>query len=167
MTTIQEIEPLVRDFKAARCILQERLEACQNEQTIIIRRKRPGIEAAAAKTRDAKARLEAAIEANPQLFKKPRTQTIEGIKVGYQKGKGKLVIGKNAADLIKKHFPERFEDLVKTTHKPLASALQKLAAGDLQRIGCQITDTGDQILITVPKDNLDKLVDAMLQETEA
>lgn len=162
--TITEIEPYVRDYKAARDILTERVQTCKDEQLAILHRKAPGIRSAAAKTRDAKARLEAQIEANPELFETPRTQTIEGIKIGYQKGRGKVIVGKNAVTLIRKHFPEQFEQLVKTEHKPIAKSLQGLSSGDLQRIGCQITDTGDQIIIHIPSDNLDKLVDKLLED---
>lgn len=162
--TITEITPLVRDYKVNRETLRERVETCKADQLAVLRRKLPGIKAASAQTRDAKARLEAAIEAHPDLFKKPKTQTIEGIKVGLAKGRGKVTVGKNAVDLIKKHFPEQFDTLVKTEQKPIAKALQGLSAGDLKRIGCQVTDTGDQIVISVPKDDLDKLVDSLLED---
>jgi arsenate reductase-like glutaredoxin family protein len=162
--TLSDIHPLVRDFKIARETLLERVHSCQEEQTAILRRKAPGIKSAAARTRDTKARLEAAIESHPELFRKPKTQTIEGIKIGFAKGRGKVIIGENASKLIQKHFPDRFDDLVKTTHKPIASSLQKLTAGELQRIGCQLIDTGDQVIITVPKDDLEKIVEALLED---
>ena len=166
MKTIKDIEPLVREFKTERDALKERVERCQNEQTAIVRRLSKGIKSAADKTRDAKAALIAAIEQNPHLFEKPRTQTIDGIKVGYQKGKGRLEQSSNTIDLIRKHLPHLADSLINTKETINKTAVGSLSTSGLRKIGCIVTDSGDQVLITVPKDNLDKLVDAMLQEVE-
>lgn len=162
--TIQEIEPLVRDFNAARRILSERVERCQAEQQTIVRRLRGGIQSAAARTRDAHARLEAAIAANPELFTKPRTLTIEGTKVGVQKGKGRLLVTDKAVALIRRHLPEQADALIKTRESVNRPAVSALSGTQLKKIGCSLIDAGDRVLIATPRDDLDKLVDALLQD---
>jgi hypothetical protein len=167
MNDITEIQPFVRDFKAARDILKERVERCKAEQAATVRRLHPGIKAAADKTRDAQARLDAAIDQNRHLFKRPKTQTIEGIKVGLAKGKGKTEVSENTIDLIKKFLPKMTKSLIKTKETIIKAGLSKLTATQLKKIGCKVTESGDQVVISVPKDNLDKLVEAMLQDVEA
>ena len=76
-------------------------------------------------------RLKGLIEEHPELFAKPRTQTFYGIRVGYQKGKGKLVIEnpEQTIKLIRRHFPEQADILIATTESPVRTALTNIAAG--------------------------------------
>ena len=162
--SIEDLKPLVKEYNEARDLVAGRLDACRQEQRQVIRRKWPGIASAARRKRDAEDRLRNAVEQNPELFRSPKTQTIEGVKVGFAKGRGKVVVGNNAAELIRKHMPDRFGELVKVTEKPLASALQHLTAGELRRIGCRVEDTGDRVVVSAPKDDLDKRVAALMEE---
>jgi hypothetical protein len=164
---LTDIEPLVRDYKTHRATLEGRVAECQIEQQAIIRRKRHGIQLAADRTRDAKAKLEAAIEANPHLFEKPRTQTIEGIRIGFQKGRGKIIVSDKAIELIKRHRPDLEEQLINIKESVNKTALSDLSTSELRKIGCSVIETGDQVLISTPKDNLEKLVDALLEDAEA
>lgn len=164
--TLTEVQQLVREFKTARDTLKSRMMKCKEEQQATVRRLAPGIKIAAEKTRDAEARLTASIERNPELFIKPKTITIEGIKVGYTKGKGKTIVPRNALDLIKKHFPEMVDLLINCKESVNKAAIANLPAGVIKKIGCSIIEAGEQIIVSTPKDDLDKLVDALLEDAE-
>lgn len=109
--------------------------------------------------------LRAAIEAAPELFESPRTQTFHGIKVGFRKGTGGIDWDddEKVADLVKKHLADQFDVLIKTTHKPIAKALAQLDVSDLKRIACRVEATGDVIVIKPIDGEVDKLVATLLK----
>ncbi len=126
------------------------------------------IKRAVARAKAAGADLSALIEASPELFAKPRTQILHGIKVGFRKGSGKLEFddADQVVKLIRKHYPEQFDVLVKTTEKPIKSALEQLTAAELKKLGIVVEDTGDVVLIKDTTSDIDKLVTALLKEEE-
>ena len=99
-------------------------------------------------------RLSAAIEAAPHLFTKPKTLTIEGIRVGYVKGKGKIEWDNPATvcQLIRRHLPDQADALIITKESPSKPALAALTTCQIRKIGCRLEDTGDTILIK-PQDS--------------
>ncbi len=110
------------------------------------------------------AELETMLRENPKLFLKPRTVTVAGIKVGYEKGKGGLEIPNPAktVELIKKHLADQAELLIDTTEKPAKAALQQLPAADLKRVAVNVKDAGDRIVIRPADTEIDKLVKALV-----
>lgn len=169
MTTLTEIETLTRAYADARALLAERVQALQEEIEAARRRRLRGIKEAVARAADAHAALKAAIESAPELFQRPRTVTIAGIKVGYQKGRGEIV-WEDAAQvvrLIRRHLPEQADSLIKVVETPIKSALAQLSVAELKRIGVTVIETGDQVLIKPTDGEIDKLVDALLREAAA
>lgn len=168
MSDIATIEELARAYRDAR---QELTDEIDDLQEVIDREKRRrmvrirALVQAAGEERD---RLKAAIEAAPGCFEKPRTQTFHGVKVGYQKAKGELVLDDEAQVVkrIRRHFPDRFDDLVKTTEKPLKAALAKLAAAELKKLGGELRETGDEVVIKPADGEVDKMVDALLADAD-
>jgi len=168
ITELDRIEDLTRAFSKQRAILAERVEDLEAELLAIKRRKLRGIRSALAKTKDAQSELENVIAANPEAFVKPRTVTIDGVRVGLAKGKGRVTWAdeQRVVELIDRHFPDRAETLVKTTRKPIRSALGTLTTAELRKIGCTVTETGDQIVIKPQDSELDKLIGRLLDETK-
>lgn len=110
-------------------------------------------------------RLKALIEANPELFQKPRSVVLHGIKLGFRKGNGGVEFEdpERVADLIRKHFPEQFDALVQTRHKPLKDALAQLTVVELKKVGCTVEASGDVVFIKATDSAVDKLVNALLK----
>jgi hypothetical protein len=110
--------------------------------------------------------LEALIKESPELFDKPRTIVLFGIKVGLGKGKGKIEweSASSVVRLIKKHFPEQADLLIKTTEKPLKKALAQLSVAELKKLGIQVDETDDQVIIKSVDSEIDKLVAKLLEE---
>lgn len=168
MTTMTEIEAACKVARAARDLLKERAETLQDEITLLQKRRLPGIRTAVASVAEADAKVMALLQEAPQLFAKPRSVVMSGLKVGYAKGKGKIEIEDEdkTIRLIRKFYPEQADTLLKTTEKPIKKALQNLPAADLRRLGITVEETGDVVFITDATDGVDKLVAALLKGAE-
>ncbi len=162
MTTIQAA---ARQYRQARDLLAERAGALHDQMEAAKRQRLPGLRNAVARVTEAEAVLRAEIEANPHLFVKPRTVVMEGVKLGYQKGKGRLSWADDArlVGLIRKHLPDAFDALVKTSERPVRDALANLSAGELKKLGVTMSDAGDEIVIRDTTATVDKLVAALLK----
>jgi len=169
MTTMSIIEAACKKARDARNVLAERASALQEEIEAAKRRRLPGLRSAVAAVAEADAALMSALQSAPDLFKSPRSVVLHGMKVGYKKGAGKIEITDEAATvrLIRKHYPEQFDTLVKTTEKPIKKALQALSASELKKLGIQVEATGDVVFIADATDSVDKLVAALLKGEEA
>ncbi|PKN20406.1 MAG: hypothetical protein CVU71_01040 [Deltaproteobacteria bacterium HGW-Deltaproteobacteria-6] len=163
-----DIEKLTKVFADARQVVTDRVRALEDEIQAIKRRRMPGIKSAVNTVIEQQKALKEAVEESTGLFVRPKTMIMNGIKVGYQKEKGS-VSWEDAAQvvkLIKKHLPDQADVLIKTTEKPIKSALENLPAADLKKIGVTVNAGGDQVVIKSTDDEIDKLVDALLKEDE-
>ena len=166
--TLTEIEQYTRAYADRRGVLAERVQALEAEIEAVKRRRLVGIKKAVAASAEAHDTLAAALLAAPELFVRPRTKVLAGVRVGFAKQKGKLVI--NDADktlqLIRRHLAEQAERLIKTTEKPLKTALETLSVAELKRIGVTVLEDGDKLVIKPTDSEVDKLVEALLAEAE-
>lgn len=164
--TLNDIESRTKNYRAARDLLADRLRQLDEQYTAAKHAAMPLIRSALAAAKAAESELTAGIESNPGLFKKPRTVVFHGVKVGIEKGKGQVQITdpERCVDLIRKHLGEdQFELLVQTRHTPIKTAIAQLPASDLKRIGAQIVECGDQVVIRPVDSELDKALDALLR----
>lgn len=164
---LEKIESLAKQHAADRAQLGDRMRSLQEEIDSCKRRRLPGIKAALSAAKDSRLRLHALISEAPGEFVKPRTRILHGIKLGFAKGRGVLRFSHRAdlvIRLIRKHFPDKADVLIRTTEAPVKKALQQLPAVDLKKIGGAIQGTGDVVVIEPADSELDKLVDALLGE---
>lgn len=145
--------------------LNDAVEAAKRARLNLIKR-------AVAKAAERRGALEAQIDSARQLFIKPRTIIMHGIKVGLQKGKGGIDFDdpEKVVALVKKHFPDETDLLIHIKETPNKEALAQLPAADLKRLGCEIKDSSDQVVIKPTDSDVDKIVAALLKdatETEA
>ena len=165
---MQDIEARAKVFAGARDELATRLQDLQDEQEAAKRRRLQGIKNSLARFTAAHAELKEAVEQSKDEFKSPKTRVLHGIKVGFIKQRGKLEFddADNVVKLIRKHFPDHVDTLVKTTEKPVAGALVNLTAADLKRLGVRVTDDVDAVVIKPVDGALDKLIDALINDEE-
>jgi len=163
---INEIEKLTKEYATERNKMSERIRQLEDEISTLKRKRLPGIKASAQEVLDKQDKLKAALEAGRVLFVKPRTVVFHGIKVGFQKGKGKLSWADDGVviKLIKKHFPDQVDVLIKTVEKPIKGALENLSTADLKKIGVTVKETGDLPVIKATDTEIDKFVESLLQE---
>jgi len=168
MTTLGDIERLTKAFADGREQLAQRVKSLENEITAIKRRRLQGIKSMVNLVLEKQADLKAALEDSRGLFTKPRTMIFHGVKIGFQKAKGKISWADDdqVIKLIKKHLPDQADILIKTTEKPVKEALQQLSASDLKKIGVTVEETGDQVVIKSTDSEIDKFVDTLLKEDD-
>jgi hypothetical protein len=166
--SMQHIESLAREHAAARVVLRDRVQALNDEIETLKRRRLPGIRSALAEAQATKDELAVMLNDSRELFERKRTQIFHGIKVGIVKGKGVVswASASKVVELIKRHLADQADVLIKTEEKPVKSAIANLPSVDLKRIGCTISDTGDQVYIAPTDSEIDKIVDALLKDSK-
>lgn len=171
---VAEIDLLTKSYSKARALLAERVNALNAELRSVQARKIEGIKSALAAAADAKALLVAILQEHPELFVKPRTMTLNGIKVGYGQGKGRVdwdddesvisraqkLLGKN--DLTQ----EEFDLIILTKREISATGLKTLEGNLLKRLGVTVEGTGDVVIVKTEDGAVDKLVKRILREGE-
>ena len=170
MATLIEIEKLTKEFADARGRLAGTVQDLEDKIETLKRQYLPGIKVQVAIAAENKLALKNAIEESKDLFQKPRTIIMHGIKVGLQKGNGKIEWDKDTTPrivaLIEKHFPDLAEVLIKTVKKPQKKALSGLSVADLKKLGLTGEDTGDAVVVEPTDSNIEKLVDKLLKEKD-
>jgi predicted RND superfamily exporter protein len=165
--SMQQIETLAEQFAQRRHTLADLLNQIDAEQRAIITRNLRQLRLALADAAAAEDELRNAIDAAPELFDKPRTRVLHGVKVGYQKGKGKVEIPdetKTIRYIREKLPPDQAELMIRVTEKVERRAVMDLTASDLKRLGIRIVESGDQIVIKPVDSQVDKLIKALLAD---
>jgi hypothetical protein len=173
MSTVIEIsigtlEKKCRDYASRRAQLAERNTAFRDALQALYREHMPKLKAAAANCAGIESEIRADIEAAPELFQKPRTLVLHGVKVGYNKGKGALSWDCEDADLIKRIrkmcAAELQELLINTKETPSKKALEGLPAGELKRLGITVSDSGDKVVVQIPETNVEKFCTKLMED---
>lgn len=163
--TLEQIETRARQFAEAREKLAEIVTALNDGIEALKRRHMRPLKAAVNRAAEAEAALRVMVEEAPDLFTKPKTVILHGIRVGYVKSKGKIEFADSdrVVALIKKHFPEQADVLIATTEKPSKDALNGLTAADLRKLGINVIEGDDAVYIKPADSAVDKMVDALLK----
>lgn len=167
--TLTEIETKTKAYADARASLSATVCEMDSEMKAVKQRFAKRLAKHVGLTKDSKALLVSALEGNKTLFVKPRTYTFDGVKVGFTKSKGKIVITDeaNTIKLIRKHLPEQADLLIRSIESPVKDAIDQLLVTDLKRIGCTVKEATDCVVIAEAKSDLDKLINALLTEDKA
>lgn len=167
MATLAQISELARPYAETRAELAYRLGLLEQEVMAVRRRHLPDIRKALAKAQTQREKLVNAVAESPGLFDKPKTQIFHGIRLGFQKAKGALTWDDEnmVVKLIKKFFPDRANELLKTKEKPVKATLQNLTAAELKRLGVNVVESGEEVVVRPMDSDLDELVDKLLETT--
>lgn len=170
MATLGDIERLTKEFADARDRLGATLRDLNDRIEMLKRQFLPGVKTQVGIAAEKKLDLKNAIESSKTLFESPRTIIMHGVKVGLQKGKGKIEWEKDQTDhivkFIEKHFSEMADILIQTTKKPIKKALSNLSVAELKKLGIEVDDTGDQVVIKPTSTDIEKWVDKLLREKD-
>lgn len=169
MTTLVEIESRAKKYAEARQTLAELVLELENAMTAMKNDAMPSIKRALNRAAEHHDQLRALIDEAPELFAKPKSHIFHGVKLGYQKSKGKIEFedADRVVALIKKHFPDQADVLIATTEKPVKDALNNLTAAELKKLGINVTEGGDVVFIRPVDSAVDKMVDALLKAATA
>jgi hypothetical protein len=166
--TIGTIETKCRDYASRRAQLADRNAEFKDALQAVYRTYLPRLKAASASCAGLEAEIRADIEASPELFQKPRTLVLNGVKCGFAKGKGSLSWDCEDEDLVKRIRKQCAQDLqellINTTYKPSKKALESLPADALKRLGISVSDAGDKVVVQIPETNVEKFVSKLMDE---
>ena len=125
MPTMKEIEASTKVYAEARTKLAEVVTTLQDGLEALKKDNLPRIRRQVQRLAELEAQLKALIDQAPDLFVKPKTVVLHGVKVGFEKGKGAILFDDEdkVVQLIEKRLPDLVEQLVKTTKKPLKGCL--------------------------------------------
>lgn len=165
MGNMEDIQNSTKTFADAHAVLVERVTLLNDKLEETKRLYLRGIKTAVEKVVESRSVLTSEIEENRHLFDKPRTQVFHGVKVGLKKQVGSIVIEDSGQTikLIKKHFSDQVDTLIKTVETVSKETLENLPAADLKKIGVKVTDSTDTAVITPTASDVDKVVKALLK----
>ena len=160
------LERLTQQYVGTQAELAELLASLEAELRTIKRAHLPQIKKAAARAGMRKQALVQYVTDHSEQFQSPRTRTTHGVKIGLQKGRGKLVLANRdfTIQAIERRHPDKVNVLLKTIYKPVLAGLQQLEAKELQALGVEIVQTGDQIVVRHVDSEVEKMVDAYLED---
>jgi hypothetical protein len=169
-TKLSEIEQQAEAFDVESAHLAEMIQDLEHDLDQVRGKHIAKLKRQAGCVASARARLEAEVEHAPDLFKRPRTMVLHGVKVGFSLSRGAVTWDDDASVIaaIKKRLdPEQAKLLINAKETLSKSALRQLEAGDLAKIGCRIEDAGDQVVVDRVDGDvvklLDKLIDRMVE----
>lgn len=108
-----------------------------------------------------------AISDSPEIFVKPQTQTLNGIKVGFRKAQDELVykVSEEAViKLVESELKDKADVLVEVKKSLIVSAVKNLEPDELKRIKC-IVEKNDLIpLIKTADSAVDSFIKKLIAE---
>lgn len=105
------------------------------------------------------------IAENKDLFQKPRTQVIEGIRVGLSRGKGRLEVPNEEQTIaaIEEHLPKQAKFLIRIEKSLIVSAAKKLPPETLDLIGAEIVGKEDTVVIEEVEAQINKILSSLIK----
>ena len=167
--TMNEIERLTAEYARRRDDLRETVDAAQKEMDRVKRSHRAALRRRAGAAADVRAVLLAAIEAGKELFAKPRTRLLSGIRVGWFKRPDRIEVEDESAAIAairRKLSAEQADQLIQARERLNRRALRELSARDLMRIGVEAVMDVEEPIAKPADSAIDKLVDALLEGAE-
>ena len=168
-TPLAKIDALAFNLSKRRSALSDLVNEIETEQRAVLARFRVKLRDVYGTTAGAQAALQAEVEEHPELFVKPRTLTLHGVKVGFTKGAGRMEIDDELRTiaLAKKHLdPEQLALVVSVRESINKKAAAGLTVADLKKIGIRIEETGDRMVLTYTDSALDKLLERLLADAK-
>lgn len=165
MTTLKEIEVRAEAYDLAREHLKGLVQTLTDGIGALHREQLPAIRRAVKRAAAHHDALRSLIESSPELFVKPRTLIMHGIRLGYQKGKGALEWDDEERVLqrIRSQLPEQAEYLIACKYAPVRDSMLRLPAADLKKLGVRIAGDGDEIVIRPVDGAVEKVANALLK----
>lgn len=110
--------------------------------------------------------LRDAIASRPDLFARPRTQAVDGVKFGLRKQPGAVTVRNEARAIerLRRLLPEHAAACINVKESLDRKALRKLAAGELAQIGVRIDSVADEVTISEPASDCAKLMAALIED---
>lgn len=166
---LESIIPLARKYAAAREKVGNILSHIKRAQDRILAENMPELRKAVSSANVLRDGLTLVIQENPEVFTKPKTQTVDGIKFGLAMSKARIAFDDPDRILaaIRKKLPQLSDALIHTKQEPNKEALAKLTDDQLAALGVTRIAAKDEVTIKDTASDIDKLVKALLEKESA
>lgn len=170
--TLEALQKRAETLSKTRDVLSNLFKTLQAKIDIVKLGSIPEIKRIARQITKQHTELQELITANPDLFVKPRTYIVDGLKFGMKKQPGKLEWENDDKLCERIHKLEKLGDLeqavaellITVTEKPVAKALEKLDAKLLKRLGVELTKDTDKSIIVSVDSEVEKAVNALIKD---
>lgn len=165
--TLVDIEQATTVYAAKRRALDDATRLAEAAMAAVWEKHAPGLRRLVAGVATSHDDLMTLLQASSALFTRPRSLTVDGIKVGFAKGKGAVEFDDEALviKLIRRKLSEDQADLLIATREAVnKDALKALPAIDLARVGGRIVGTDDAPFIKPVTPATSKLLKSLLEE---
>lgn len=166
--TLLDIDTLAKAYADRRALLADRLTELDRDLAAVKRKHMKELKRHVALTSETALDLHNAIDGSRDLFVKPKTQILHGIKVGLRKGVGGLdwEDDEDVVAKIEKQFkdPDEAARYLIIKKKPSAEALEDLDGVTLKKFGIVVVETGEQVVVKAVESDVEKLVKALLKD---
>ena len=142
MSGLERIGKLCAAYAEAHKALQTAAGEVREAQAAVLRKRADSLRRLSEAAATARETLLAEVQDSAGLFSKPKTRTIEGVKVGFRKQTGSVHIADTEAtvDAVWETMPERAGVLIRTTDTPQKPALRALPAHEREAVGVVVDD---------------------------
>lgn len=171
MNELSAIEHAAARYREARDVLRELATIANTALEDIKRDHLPLLRRALTEVATEEAALREAIASSPaELWRRTRTRTLHGVKLGWAKQRGRVEFDDEAkvVERIRKLLPKDQAELLirvrEAVHKP---AVYDLTGADLKRLGITLSDDSDQVLVKDLASELDRALEALLADAAA
>ena len=166
--TQDDLVALAKAYANASRRLEDKVDAIREEQRKAVRAQLRWMRPLVAAQSAAREALEVAVQASPHLFVKPRTRAVDGVKYGLRKKPGRMAIDDEATAIarLRKRLGAEAEGHVRTRESLVRDGVRDLDARLLAHCGIALVDSTDEVVIRIPRDDLDMLVDALMDGIE-
>lgn len=127
-----------------------------------------GIDEAAAEEAEAQAELQQLVDAAPQLFMKPRSFTVDGVKCGYRKSPDSLDWDDEASVIARiRALPSLTElapILISTKEVLNKAALEEIDGNDRRRAAIRLIPGIDEAFISFTDSDVEKMVKGLMSD---
>lgn len=168
--TLDSIRAAAERLAAAHVATTARASLLQDEiksaVAPIYERHRSGLDAAAEEEALAREDLQQLLDAAPQLFKKPRSLIINGVRAGYRKEEDSLYFADEKAVIarIRALFPDQADLLVRSEESLVLDALPQLDAKARGAVGISLITGADRSFITIGDSDVEKLAKTLIAD---
>lgn len=158
-----DLDPIVSEFAAAAAKLEEATAALEADLAAVRDRHTPRIKPLVEAEAALEAQIRTWIEAHPEAFEKPRTQTISGVEVGLKAVPGTVVFEDEPTVIanLRRMFrdePDVLRTLIKVEESVRKDALRALPADKFSRAGCRIEGAGDLAVVRRTTGDFERLL---------
>lgn len=174
-TPMQDIQKRAAILASTRDALAGTLRELQARIDSLKRAELPRIQHSARAVASDYGKLADLIRGNRELFTKPRTYIVQGLRFGLAKRRGKMTWGtdQQLIERIKRLAAageiagDQIALLIQTTEKPVAKALEQLDARLLKKLGVTVEADCDDVLIKSVDGDVEKAVNAVIKDITA